>query len=76
MFNKRQRTRDEMTVMRKGHPTLAVGWGDTEVVSEGWTFKMPVAGETLNIFLLTGILKFKENSMRAVAIKKENLELF
>ena len=52
-----------MTVMRKGHPTLAVGWGDTEVVSEGWTFKMPVAGETLNIFLLTEFLKWKLNSI-------------
>ena len=34
---------------------MAASWGDTQVLPEGWILKMLVAGETLNIFLLTGM---------------------
>ena len=35
--------------------TLSDGWYDSYVFPQGWIIKMLVAGETLNIFLLTGI---------------------
>ena len=37
--------------------TLSGGWYDSYVFPQGWIIKMKVAGETLNIFLLTGISK-------------------
>ena len=46
---------------------MAVGWGDTQIVPVGWILKMLVAGETLNIFLLTGI-----SNINIFFIKKKN----
>ena len=37
--------------------TLAVGWEDNELFPEGLIFKLLLAGETLNSFLLDGIKK-------------------
>ena len=71
LFNERQRTRDKITVMIKGKLTLADGWGDTQVVPVGWNLNMPVAWETLNIFLQTRILKLNFFAVRENAIKKK-----
>ena len=37
--------------------TLNDGWWDSDVFPQGWIIKMLLAGETLSIFLLTGISK-------------------
>ena len=34
---------------------LTDGWWDSDVFPKGWIIKMLLAGETLDIFLLTGI---------------------
>ena len=40
--------------------TLVDRWGDTQLLPEGWILKMPVAGETLNSFLIVGISKLEK----------------
>ena len=35
---------------KKGRPHFGFGWKDTLVVAKGWTLKMPLACETLEIW--------------------------
>ena len=36
------------------------GWGNTQFLPKDWIYKMLMAGETLNSFLLAGLSKYEE----------------
>ena len=44
-----------MTVMRSRNSTFTDGWWDSYISPQGWIINMLLAGDTLNMFLLTGI---------------------
>ena len=47
--------------------------GDTKIIPKGWTLKMTLTGETVNIFLPTGISKWKVNSVYIEIVLKKKV---